>query len=173
MVVLLPPLVPAPRARADVLFCGVAGADPSRHRDHYFQTPGNAFWQLLHASGFTRRLLTPEEDHLLPGLGLGLTDIAAERTGADGAGRAYAVAELEADVARWRPTWIALTSKTVGGVVARHLGRRPPGLGIAGWDLAGADVFVLPGSSGANRRHEYDGRPDRLSWWRELHALSR
>ena len=177
MVNLLPPLVPEPPAPpADVVFCGVAGAEPHRHRDHYFATPGNAFWELLHASGFSARRLGPEDDHLLPGLGLGLTDIAAERTGPDGRGRAYAVDDLLADVALWRPAWLALSSKTVGGIVARHLGLPAPGLGPTDWDpqlTAGAEVFVLPGSSGANRRHAYDGRPDRLAWWRELHALSR
>ncbi|QWC84914.1 hypothetical protein KLP28_15415 [Nocardioidaceae bacterium] len=173
MVNLLPPLVPPPPRRADVVFCGVAGVGDHRHRDHYFETPGNAFWELLHTSGFTGRRLAPDEDDLLPGLGLGLTDIPAERTGADGRGRAYAVEELEADLARWQPTWLALSSKTVGGIVARHLGLQAPGLGPTGWDWAGCAVFVLPGSSGANRRHTYDGRPDRLSWWQELHALSR
>jgi TDG/mug DNA glycosylase family protein len=33
-------------------------------------------------------------------------------------------------------------------------------------------VFVLPGVSGANQRKDYDGRPNRLSWWRDLAALS-
>jgi double-stranded uracil-DNA glycosylase len=27
---------------------------------------------------------------------------------------------------------------------------------------------VLPSSSGANRRRDYDGRPSRLDWWSEL-----
>lgn len=176
MVNLLPPLVPTPPAAADVIFCGVAGADPHRHRDHYFATPGNAFWDLLHESGFSERRLGPEDDGALPDLGLGLTDIVSERTGADGRGRSYDVDGLLADLSVWRPAWLALSSKTVGGIVARSLGLRAPGLGPADWDpalTAGAEVFVLPGSSGANRRRSYDGRPDRLAWWRELHGLSR
>jgi TDG/mug DNA glycosylase family protein len=31
---------------------------------------------------------------------------------------------------------------------------------------------VLPGTSGANLRRDYDGRLDRLSWWRDLAALA-
>jgi TDG/mug DNA glycosylase family protein len=31
-----------------------------------------------------------------------------------------------------------------------------------------ARVFVLPSSSGANRRRSYDGRPTRVAWWSEL-----
>ena len=38
--------------------------------------------------------------------------------------------------------------------------------------IAGADVFVLPGTSGANQRHDYDGRPNRLSWWRDLATIA-
>jgi TDG/mug DNA glycosylase family protein len=33
-------------------------------------------------------------------------------------------------------------------------------------------VFVLPGVSGATRRKDYDGRPTRVAWWRELAALA-
>jgi TDG/mug DNA glycosylase family protein len=33
-------------------------------------------------------------------------------------------------------------------------------------------VFVLPGTSGANRRKDYDGRPNRIAWWRDLAALA-
>jgi len=46
------------------------------------------------------------------------------------------------------------------------------GLGVTDWYLAPAQVFVLPGTSGANRRKDYDGRPDRLSWWKDLAALA-
>ena len=42
-----------------------------------------------------------------------------------------------------------------------------PGLGIAAWGIGRSEVFVLPGTSGANRRKDYDGRPDRLAWWRD------
>jgi double-stranded uracil-DNA glycosylase len=33
-------------------------------------------------------------------------------------------------------------------------------------------VFVLPGTSGANQRKDYDGRPNRLAWWQELAAIA-
>ena len=52
--------------------------------------------------------------------------------------------------------------------VARALGvRHRP----ADWYLGESQVFVLPGTSGANQRKDYDGRPDRLSWWRTLADL--
>jgi TDG/mug DNA glycosylase family protein len=36
------------------------------------------------------------------------------------------------------------------------------------WTIGDAEVFVLPSSSGANRRRDYDGRATRVEWWREL-----
>ena len=55
-----------------------------------------------------------------------------------------------------------------GGARTRRTAAR---LGAADWYLGPAQVFVLPGVSGANRRKDYDGRPDRLSWWQDLAAL--
>ena len=40
------------------------------------------------------------------------------------------------------------------------------------WGIGTSEVFVLPGTSGANQRKDYDGRPNRLAWWRELAALA-
>ncbi len=162
---LLPDLVPS---RARVVFCGVAGADASTLRDHYYETPGNAFWALLHQSGIVPRRLGPSDDVSLAEHGLGLTDLAARRTPD---GTTYAVDALEDKVRAWEPEWLAFTSKTVAAVVARHRGERRPGLGVAPWSLGGASVFVLPGSSGANHRKDYDGRVGRLTWWQDLAAL--
>lgn len=163
---LLPPLVPA---RPRLVLCGHARADGGRPREHYYATPGNAFWQLVHASGLTPRRLAPHEDAVLPAYGVGLTDLAGRRGPEDTT--VWDVAGLVADVERWRPAWVGLTSKTVGELVARGLGHRPPRLGPQDWQVAGAEVFVLPGTSGANRRADYDGRPDRLAWWSELAQL--
>lgn len=165
---LLPDIVgPAPL----VVFCGMAGADSSRRRDHYYETPGNSFWELLHRAGFLPEPLGPADDVRLPDFRLGVTDLVRHRA-TDGEREWFEVDELVAKLEEWRPEWLAFTSKTVAAGAARMLGRRPPGLGETDLYLGPAQVFVLPGTSGANRRHDYDGRPDRLSWWRDLAALS-
>ncbi len=138
MVTVLPDLV---GRDPQVVFCGQAGAQSSRPRDHYYEAPTNSFWESLHRSGFSPRQLRPEEDHLVVDLGLGLTDL----VGHDRRSR-LDVDQLVAKLARWRPEWVALTSKSVAHELARALGHRRPGLGVADWDLAGADVFVLPGT---------------------------
>jgi TDG/mug DNA glycosylase family protein len=149
-----------------IVFCGLAGAESTKVRDHYYASRGNNFWAMLHQSGLAPRQLRPEEEASVVDLGLGLTDLVGHwdppRVDID---------DLVEKVAGWQPEWLAFTSKTVAQAAARAMGVRRPGLGPAGWDIAGAPVFVLPGPSGANRRRDYDGRPDRLSWWRDLAQL--
>jgi G:T/U-mismatch repair DNA glycosylase len=31
-----------------IVFCGLAGAASTKLRDHYYETPGNSFWESLH-----------------------------------------------------------------------------------------------------------------------------
>ncbi|RJK98173.1 mismatch-specific DNA-glycosylase [Vallicoccus soli] len=155
---MLPDLVaPAPR----VLFCVPAAGACSVERGHYHSARGDAFWQLLHASGLVPVPLGPADDALLPRHGLGLCDL--DR--APGGG--WEVAALRDLVRRTGPGWVALEGKGAAAAVAG----RPQPLGPVPWTLEGAPVFVLPSSSGANRRRDYDGRPDRLSWWRQLAGL--
>lgn len=163
---ILPDLVP-PEPR--IVFCGMACAESTTVREHYFAGAGNNFWRMLHASGLTDRELRPEDDERLTDYGLGLTDVVRHSSTTPDT---WDVDDLLAKVERWRPDWLAFTSKTAAQGVARSLGLRKPQLGPAPWDLAGASVFVLPGTSGANQRKDYDGRVDRLSWWRDLAALA-
>ena len=63
-----------------VLFCGINPGIYSAAVGHHFARPGNRFWPALHASGFTDRLFTPDEDRDLLWLGFGLTNIVARTT---------------------------------------------------------------------------------------------
>lgn len=152
-----------------ILFCGTA-VPCAVDRGHYHAGRGDAFWQLLHGAGVTPRLLSAEEDGTLPSYGCGLTDLVP--TGAAVSGSPYDVDRLAETVRACRPRWLAFTSKTAGAAAARGLGVRLSGLGPADWQVGGADVFVLPSPSGANRRRDYDGRPTRVEWWRDLHAVA-
>lgn len=152
-----------------VLFCGTA-VPCAVDRGHYHAGRGDAFWQLLHEARFTPRLLTAAEDQTLPAYGGGLTDLVP--TTPAGPGASYDVERLLRTVRACRPDWVAFTSKSAGQAAARGLGQRLTGLGPAEWQVGGADVFVLPSPSGANRRRDYDGRPTRLEWWRDLQELA-
>lgn len=145
----------------------------SARRGHYYAGPGNSFWQLLHSAGFTAARLEPEDDVRLPELGIGLTDLVKDSTGDPVRRPHFDVASLMAKVEAHQPAWVALTGKVAGQAVARFLGVSKPALGPQSWTIAGSQVFVLPSSSGANRRKEYDGRPTRLEWWSDLAQLTR
>ena len=64
------PDVIAPGLR--VLFCGINPGLYSGAIRHHFGRPGNRFWPVLHAAGFTPRLLTPFEERELLSLGYGI-----------------------------------------------------------------------------------------------------
>lgn len=151
-----------------VVFCGMAGAESIKTRDHYYASPGNSFWESFHLSGFSPRRLRPDEDRLVAELGHGLTDLVGHWDPAW-----VEIDALVADVERWQPEWLAFTGKGTAQWAYRALGHRGrPSLGVQDWYVGPAQVFVLPGTSGANQRKDYDGRPNRLSWWRDLAALS-
>src|SRR5436190_22355561 len=139
-----------------IVFCGQAAAESTKWRDHYYETPGNSFWEMLHRSRLSPRRLRPDEDVAVVDLGLGLTDLVGHWDP-----RRVEIDKLVAKLEQWRPQWLAFTSKTVAHEAAKALGVRRPGLGPADWHLGPSQVFVLPGVSGANRRKDYDGRPDR------------
>ena len=163
--------------RLPLVISGTAVGECAAARGHYYAQPGNAFWQLLHEAGLTRTRLGPEEDAALPQHGIGLADLvltsARSSRGGPDRGPGFDVATFAAKMARCRPRWIAFNGKVAAEAAARAQGLRRPGLGPQRWSLGEAQVFVLPSSSGANRRREYDGRPSRLSWWAELAGLVR
>ncbi|MFD0804416.1 mismatch-specific DNA-glycosylase, partial [Streptomonospora algeriensis] len=64
----------------DILFCGINPGLYSGWSGYHFARPGNRFWPALHLAGLTPRRLRPEEQHLLPQWGLGVTNLAARAT---------------------------------------------------------------------------------------------
>jgi TDG/mug DNA glycosylase family protein len=153
-----------------VITATVVGGCAAR-RGHYYAGPGQSFYPLLAGAGLTPEVLDPRDDGLLPELGVGLTDVVTMPPHDQGLG--FDVPTLAAKIDRYRPAWLAFNGKEAAKACARWAGQRPPGLGLQSWTFAGAPVYVLPSSSGANRRRNYDGRPDRASWWDELGALVR
>ena len=69
------PDVIAPGLR--VVFAGINPGLYSAATGYHFARPGNRFWPALHRSGFTERVLRPDEQERLLGLGLGITNIVA------------------------------------------------------------------------------------------------
>jgi double-stranded uracil-DNA glycosylase len=138
-----------------VLFVGINPSLLSEELGHHFARPGNRFWPTLHAAGFTPRRLAPEEDHLLPGFGIGVTNIAARATRAaselsDDELRDGAVA-LDHLVAEHAPKLVAIVGITAYRVA---FGRRKASWGLQEEPLGGRPVWILPNPSGLNAHYK-------------------
>ena len=134
-----------------VLFSGINPGLYSAATGHHFARPGNRFWPALHLAGFTGRLLRPDEQHELLGLGLGLTNVVARATArADELGSAELIAggqALAAKVRVLRPKWLAVV-----GVTAYRTAFGRPGAKVGPQEetVDGTAVWVLPNPSGLN-----------------------
>lgn len=147
----IPDVLPEPGARFSVLFCGINPSLYSAATGWHFARPGNRFWPALHLSGFTERRLAPSEQHLLPGYGLGITNLVARAT-------AQAAELTEAELAEGGERLAKLVGErppaiiAVAGVSAyrRAFARPRASIGPQSGTLAGARLWILPNPSGLN-----------------------
>jgi TDG/mug DNA glycosylase family protein len=146
------PDVIAPGLR--VLFAGINPGLYSAATGHHFARPGNRFWPVLHRSGFTPRLLRPDEQGQLLGLGLGITNVAARAT-ARAAELSPAELRAGADLlygklSQFTPRWLAVLGvtayRTAFGVPEAAIGPQPAAIGPT-------RVWVLPNPSGLNAHY--------------------
>jgi TDG/mug DNA glycosylase family protein len=149
-----------------VLFCGINPGTMSGALGQHFARPGNRFWKLLAAAGFTDRVLAPAEQKLLPGYGVGITNLVAATTAAAAeltpAQLRAGAARLEADVARWAPAVVAV----LGMQAYRTAFRRPKAaLGPQAERLGPAGIWLLPNPSGLQARYQL---PEMVGMWRQL-----
>lgn len=135
-----------------VLFCGINPGLRSAVAKLHFAGPGNRFWKVLHGAGFTDRVLRPDEQHVLPGLGVGITNLVSRPSArADELTRdelRAGAAALERRVARMPappPRWLAFVGMTAYRVAFTRaqavMGPQPDRIGPAG-------VWLLPNPSG-------------------------
>ena len=140
-----------------VLFAGINPSLYSAATGHHFARPGNRFWPALHRSGFTPRLLHPSEQHTLPELGLGITNVVARATArADELASAELIeggALLAELAARWQPRFLAVLGVTA---YRTAFGRPKAGIGRQDHEIGGVRVWVLPNPSGLNARFQID-----------------
>lgn len=159
-----------------VVFCGTAVSTTSAARGHYYAGPGNEFWPLLHASGLTPVLLTPDEDARVLEFALGLTDLAKTVAASSDAdlGAHYDIEGFVSKIERFAPAWLAFHGKTAGKTASKALGYGTSvSLGPQPWSIGTTAVFVLPSASAANRDPKrLGGRSGRVDWFRELAEAS-
>jgi TDG/mug DNA glycosylase family protein len=138
-----------------VLFCGINPGTLSGALGLHFARPGNRFWKLLRAGGFTESILLPAEQHILPGLGIGITNLVGRVTAA---ASELSVAELrdgaiklEAKVEMLRPRCVGV----LGLQAYRTAFRRPEAvIGLQPELLGGALLWLLPNPSGLQAHYQ-------------------
>jgi double-stranded uracil-DNA glycosylase len=152
-----------------VLFCGINPGRVSAAAQAHFANPRNDFWRLLHAAGFTPRLLEPAEQFELLTFGVGVTNAAARTTPGSGdlrkADFAGAADRLERIATELNPAWVGFVGKEA---YRGAFGERPD-LGVQERRLANTRLFVLPSTSPANAAVPWE---ERLRWFEELSRAS-
>jgi TDG/mug DNA glycosylase family protein len=160
------PDVLAPGVR--IVFCGINPGRASAAARAHFANPRNDFWRLLHASGFTPRLLEPREQFDLLPLGIGLTNAAHRTTRGSSDLRAADFAgareRLEDLVRCLGPEILAFVGKAAHNGV---FGGRSE-LGLQERRLGETVLFVLPSTSPANAAVPWG---ERLRWFGTLREL--
>jgi len=174
----IPDVLPSPGEPLLVLFCGINPSLYSAATGWHFARPGNRFWPALHLSGFTPRRLAPAEQHLLPGYGLGITNLVARATAQaselTAAELRSGAARLAALVAAYRPRILA-----VAGVTAYRTAFADPRAAVgpqpappAALRLARPEdlgLWILPNPSGLNA---HTTAPKLAALMREMRAAT-
>ena len=149
-----------------VLFCGINPGLWSAAVGHHFARPGNRFWKALHLGGLTPRLLVPDEEGELLGLGLGVTNLVERATaGAADLGPdelRSGEARLIAKVAATRPRVVAVLGV---GAYRTAFDRPKATVGPQPDPIAGSRAWLLPNPSGLNAHYQL---PDLAEAFAEL-----
>jgi double-stranded uracil-DNA glycosylase len=139
-----------------VLFVGINPGLYSGATGHHFARPGNRFWPLLHAAGFTPRIVNPYEEKRLLDLGYGITNIVDRSTASAREVSAEELKEggrrLKEKVHQFHPRFVAV----LGIDAYRKAFSRPKA--SAGPQEEGIDqaiAWVLPNPSGANANYQF------------------
>ena len=149
-----------------VLFCGINPGTLSGDLGLHFARRGNRFWKLLCAGGFTGSVLVPAEQHTLPGLGIGITNLVGRTTAAASelsvAELREGAVQLEAKVGKLRPPCVVVLGmqayRTAFLRTGAVIGRQPE-------LLAGADLWLLPNPSGLQAHYQL---PEMTEMYRAL-----
>lgn len=157
----------------DLLFCGINPGLWSAAVGHHFARPGNRFWKVLEAAGFSSELLAPEDDRRLLDLGIGVTNLVPRSSAA--------AAELERDelragarrlvrtVSRFRPRFVAVLGM---GAFRTAFDRPRAAIGEQPEPLGGARVWLLPNPSGLQAHYQLDDLAGAFAELREAMAES-
>jgi double-stranded uracil-DNA glycosylase len=133
-----------------VVLCGTAAGTASAAAGAYYAHKQNKFWKILYETKLTHELLQPHQYRELLNYRIGLTDLVKTHSGMDHQLPLSELGEisrarLRASVKRYRPKFLAFTSKTAG---QKFLGGKKE-YGEQIELIAGTRIWILPSTSGA------------------------
>jgi TDG/mug DNA glycosylase family protein len=153
-----------------VLFCGINPGTLSGELGLHFARTGNRFWKLLSASGFTESVLPPAEQHILPAIGIGITNLVGRVTAAaselSSSELREGATQLEAKVEILRPRCVAVL-----GMQAYRTAFLRPGatIGPQPEPLGHSLLWLLPNPSGLQARYQV---PEMSEMYRSLYVAT-
>jgi TDG/mug DNA glycosylase family protein len=152
----------------DVVFCGINPGFHSDAKAAHFANPRNDFWRLLHAAGFTPRLVDPAEQLEVLAYRIGITNAAYRTTRGSSDLRKT---DFSGSADRLERLARTLEPKAIG-FVGKEAYRGPfggrPAHGLQERRLGATLLYVLPSTSPANAAVSWD---ERLEWFRGLRDL--
>ena len=155
------------RSGMKLVIVGCNPGDRSARVGHYYAGRGNEFWPMLYESGVLPELLDHRDDKRMIEFGVGLTDLVKRPTRGIEELRREEFAEgrilLGQKLDQYAPQVIAFNGKTA----YERFSQRPCKLGLQKGQLYGAQVFVLPSTSGKNAIE----RGAKLRYFRQLAKL--
>lgn len=149
-----------------LVVCGSAAGERSAQLSQYYAGRGNRFWSTLAELGLTPRQLTPAEADLLPGFGIGLTDLVKDQSGADDGIRFERASadDLRRKMLTYRPAILCFNGKRAA---KEFFAVREIGYGLHVQSIGNTQLFVAPSTSAAaNGSWE-------AAWWQDLARLVR
>jgi TDG/mug DNA glycosylase family protein len=153
-----------------VLFCGINPGRRSGELGLHFARPGNRFWKLLEAGGFTDAVLDPLDQRSLPALGIGITNLVERATAAasdlSDAELREGARVLEAKAQDVRPRCVAVLGL---GAYRTAFGRPQATVGPQPETLSGTPLWLLPNPSGLQARYQM---PEMTTFFRALYLAT-
>jgi TDG/mug DNA glycosylase family protein len=151
-----------------MILVGSNPGDRSARVGHYYAGRGNQFWPIMYESGVIPEPISYEDDRRIVEFGIGMTDLVKRPTRAVeeierqefAEGRVLLAQKLE----ELRPKVIAFNGK----MVYEKFAGRECKLGLQKEQLYGAQVFVLPSTSGLNGGSE---RAVKMRYFKKLALL--
>lgn len=151
------------------LIVGIMPAATSANAGHYYAGKNNSFWKLLHYSDIWPGAISPDQDDLLVDHGFGFTDACA-RPSADASlltssDFAEARNRILKRVREFKPRTVVFVSKKAIRTISRP-NDEPIQYGLQPWRIGGADVFLVPSTSGLSLSET--SYREKLEWFRRL-----